>query len=37
LRPNYLGTVPGLDGAALDSTELFTWNSQVWSLRATVD
>ena len=37
LRPNYLGTVPGLDGATLDSTELFTWNSQVWSLRATVD
>lgn len=37
LRPNYLGTVPGLAGAALDSTELFTWNSQVWSLRATVD
>ncbi len=37
LRPNYLGTVPGLDGAALDSTELFTWNSQVWSLHATVN
>lgn len=37
LRPNYLGTVPGLAGPALDSTEFFTWDSNVWSLRSTVD
>lgn len=37
LRPNYLGTVPGLAGPALDSTEFFTWDSNVWSLRTTVD
>lgn len=31
-RPNYLATNPGLDGAALNSTEYFTWNGRAWTL-----
>jgi peptide/nickel transport system substrate-binding protein len=31
-RPNYLATVPGLQGAKLDPTEYFTWNVETWTL-----
>lgn len=31
-RPNYLATNPGIDGAALNSTEYFTWNTRAWTL-----
>jgi len=31
-RPTYLAIAPGLEGAALDSTEYFTWNDQTWKL-----
>lgn len=31
-RPSYLATVPGLQGAALDPTEYFTWNIAEWTL-----
>jgi peptide/nickel transport system substrate-binding protein len=36
-RPNYLATVPGVEGAALDPTDYFTWNGQKWSLKATAE
>ena len=32
-RPNYLATNPNLSGAALDSTEYFTWNAATWTLK----
>lgn len=33
-RPNYLATVPGLDGAKLNPTDYFTWDGQIWTLRS---
>lgn len=31
-RPNFLATSVGLKGAALDSTEYFTWNIETWTV-----
>ena len=30
IRPNFLATVTGLTGPALNSTEYFTWNVETW-------
>jgi peptide/nickel transport system substrate-binding protein len=32
IRPSVLATVPELEGAALNSTEYFTWNAPEWAL-----